>query len=54
LSAQTAPVVIMHHETPTAAHYIQRNLATAAVTPLTEFQISQYQVKTYRFHLEFS
>ena len=48
LKSQSAPVVIMHHETPTAAHYIQRNLASSTVTPLTEFQISQYQVRNRR------
>ena len=44
IQAQSSPVIIMHHESPTAAHFIQRNLATANVTALNEFQISQYQV----------
>lgn len=45
IHAQSSPVIIMHHETPTAAHFIQRNLADATVQPLNEFQISQYQVR---------
>ena len=46
IKTQSRPVVILHHETPTAVHYIQRDLANSnsTVTPLTEFQISQYQV----------
>ena len=44
LTAQARPVVILHHETPAAYHYIERTLASSTVTPLTEFQISQYQV----------
>lgn len=37
----------MHHETPSAAHYLQRNLANSNVTTLNEFQISQYQVDRF-------
>ena len=44
LAAQARPVIILHHETPAAYHYIERTLAASTVTPLTEFQISQYQV----------
>ena len=62
LSEQDRPVIILHHESPSAHHYIQRNLlngnntssnstsnpssnsTTSTVTPLTEFQISQYQI----------
>jgi hypothetical protein len=59
LHSQSRPVVIMHHETPTAAHFIQRNLASAygnggngmgnttLVKPLDEYQISQYQVNQF-------
>jgi hypothetical protein len=59
LHSQSRPVVIMHHETPTAAHFIQRNLASAygnggngmgnttLVKPLDEYQISQYQVNQH-------
>ena len=45
IKSQSRPVVILHHETPTAAHYIQRELSNSTVTPLNEFQISQYQVQ---------
>ena len=55
IESQTRPVVILHHESPSSYHYINRALAsntttgngttvTTTVTPLTEFQISQYQV----------
>ena len=45
IKSQSRPVVILHHETPTAAHFIQRELSNSTVTPLNEFQISQYQVQ---------
>lgn len=38
------PVVILHHESPSSYHYIQRALQTSDVPTLTEFQISQYQI----------
>ena len=39
------PIVILHHEAPSNLHYIRRSLAQSKkVLPLTEFQISQYQV----------
>ena len=38
------PVVVLHHETPSSQHYIHRELATSTITPLTEYQISQYQI----------
>ncbi len=64
LSEQDRPVIILHHESPSSHHYIQRSLLNAnntnsnstsnptsnpvsnstTVTPLTEFQISQYQI----------
>jgi len=46
LDQQDHPVIILHHETPAGYHY-QRSLAsnhTTGVIPLTEFQISQYQI----------
>ena len=47
LASQARPVVILHHETPAAYHYVERTLAASTVTPLTEFQISQYQVRFF-------
>jgi hypothetical protein len=47
LSEQRGPVVIIHHETPSDAHFMMRYLAnstSSSVTPLTEFEIAQYQV----------
>jgi hypothetical protein len=44
ISNQKGPVVILHHETPADYHHVQRGLQTSTVTPLTEFQISQYQI----------
>lgn len=40
------PIIILHHETPSSAHYIHRNLLSSntTVTALNEFQISQYQI----------
>lgn len=38
------PVVVLHHEVPSSQYYIHRELAQAAITPLTEYQISQYQI----------
>jgi hypothetical protein len=55
ISQQTRPVVVLHHETPSANHYINRpriltttNSSSSNVTALTEFQISQYQVTAMR------
>jgi len=41
---QGNPVIILHHESPSSYHYIQRALQSSAVPTLTEFQISQYQI----------
>jgi hypothetical protein len=47
---QNSPVIILHHETPSNYHFIHRSLTSTnpssntTVTPLTEFQISDYQV----------
>jgi hypothetical protein len=38
------PVVFLHHETPSSQHYIHRELSMSSISPLTEFQISQYQI----------
>jgi len=43
-SQQGHPVVILHHESPSSYHYIQRSLQSSTVPTLTEFQISQYQI----------
>jgi len=44
ISKHEGPVVVLHHETPADYHYLHRGLQTSTVTPLTEFQISQYQI----------
>ena len=55
IKKQHAPVLVLHHETPSSHHYIQRELYTqrmlasnsssnSTVPALTEFQISQYQI----------
>ena len=41
------PVIILHHEAPSSYHYTRREMLSTnstSVQPLTEFQISQYQV----------
>lgn len=45
LESQTRPVIILHHETPANFHYMKRAMSSSNVTALTEFQISQYQVR---------
>jgi len=38
------PVIILHHEVPSSQHYIHRSLTQSKVRPLTEFEISDYQI----------
>jgi len=41
---QGRPIIVLHHEQPSSYHFIARSLASTTVAPLTEFQISQYQI----------
>jgi hypothetical protein len=52
IRSQEKPVIVLHHETPSSfhriatSHIMSRQLATTNITsaPLSEFQISQYQI----------
>jgi len=44
ISTHDGPVIVLHHETPSSQHYIHRELSTSSISPLTEYQISQYQI----------